>query len=214
MERYKRTLVRLLILALAATGLSILAAANNPAAAQGSTGSPIVRVEVFARGDTGTEQLELRLAGRTVSTFTLTTDLREYSYETSSPIGARDLAVHYVNNAATANGNRAARSTVLSSTTFNFRPKPRRLNSLAPSERAPVVVSATIGRRRSSATASPGSTSGLRELPELRSLRAAPGPTSPSPRLATTAKSVVSRTAEWSGFRISMASVTSSSRTS
>ena len=108
MERYKRTLVRLLILALAATGLSILAAANNPAAAQGSTGSPIVRVEVFARGDTGTEQLELRLAGRTVSTFTLTTDLREYSYETSLPIGARDLAVHYVNNAATANGNRAA----------------------------------------------------------------------------------------------------------
>ena len=66
-----------------------------------------VDVAVFAKGGTGAERLELRIDGKTVTTFVMSTTLREYNYTTTAAIGSRSLALHFVNDASVANGDRA-----------------------------------------------------------------------------------------------------------
>ncbi len=82
---------------------ALLALATTSASAQ--TGE--VRVEIFASGSSGAERIELRLDGQTVAQFDVTTDLREYSYTTTRRIGPSSLAVHFVNDASVAEGDRA-----------------------------------------------------------------------------------------------------------
>ncbi len=89
-----------IVASLAALLASTLAA--SPVAAQQRS----VDIAVFAKGGTGAEQLELRIDGRTVTTFTMTTALREYNYSTSKSVGANSLALHFVNDASVAKGDR------------------------------------------------------------------------------------------------------------
>jgi len=65
-----------------------------------------VRVAVFAKGGTGTERLQLRIDGKTVKTFVLSTQLREYNYATTSAVGRSSLALHFVNDAPVSGGDR------------------------------------------------------------------------------------------------------------
>lgn len=76
------------------------------AAAPVSAQQRTVDIAVFAAGGTGAERLELRIDGRTVTTFTMSTTLREYNYSTTSAVGANSLALHFVNDAKVANGDR------------------------------------------------------------------------------------------------------------
>ena len=88
------------------SGLNIQSASALPA--PGSPTSPVdqrasVDVAVFARGSSGAEKLELRVDGKVVARYALTKKLAEYNYSTTSAIGSRSLAVHFVNDAP-ANG--------------------------------------------------------------------------------------------------------------
>ncbi len=79
------------------------AATTSPVAQQGSS----VDVALFAKGGTGAERLELRIDGRTVKRFALTTQLREYNYRTTKTIGQTSLSLHFVNDASVSNGDRS-----------------------------------------------------------------------------------------------------------
>jgi len=63
-------------------------------------------VAVFAKGGTGAEKLELRIDGKTVKRFVMTTRLREFNYSTTKAIGRSSLSLHFVNDASVANGDR------------------------------------------------------------------------------------------------------------
>lgn len=67
----------------------------------------MVDVAIFARGSSGSERIELRLGGRTVASFQLTTQLREYNFSRPGRIAPRGLSVHFVNDAPTTTGDRA-----------------------------------------------------------------------------------------------------------
>lgn len=89
--------------ALAAAPAAALPSPHTPANQSGAT----VDVAIFARGETGAERLELRIDNTTVSRFTLSTELREYRYSSQKAIGSTSLSVHFVNDAAVANGDRS-----------------------------------------------------------------------------------------------------------
>ena len=75
-----------------------------------TTAAPVEEPEndiaIFARGNTGEERIELRIDGKTVSRFDLTRGLAQYRWSTDQKIGSRSLAVHFVNDARSSQGDR------------------------------------------------------------------------------------------------------------
>lgn len=98
---------------LLAVSLIASVAAASPSPAGAATASPLaqqqgsVDVAVFAKGGTGAERLELRIDGKTVKRFAMTTRLREFNYSTTASIGRTSLSLHFVNDAPVANGDRS-----------------------------------------------------------------------------------------------------------
>lgn len=108
----RRKIAALAALAFLASLLtSTPAVAQEPNAGGPNTESllqaPVTQVEVYARGQSGAEVAELRIDGVTRATFNLTTQLAPYTFSTSQAIGPRSLAVHFVNDAPVATGDRA-----------------------------------------------------------------------------------------------------------
>ena len=105
---FPRRLTLVLLLAALFTGvLATPSAEALPDTSLASQQARSVDVAIFARGGTGAEKLQLRIDGKTVKTFTMTTTLREYNFATPSAIGSKSLSLNFVNDASVDNGDRA-----------------------------------------------------------------------------------------------------------